>query len=1690
MIKKQLNKISSLYDLWVMTAIFVRGQFVCSQAIEIYLLLTNSLQSLLMVIHPTITQIKDFQINSSIDLIYTFIIRIEIYIFTNYQVKEELIYLFIFGLILISKLGFILLMFILKNHQHSDKFVQLIQHHLPLQIFIRIQSCYQQLLCPIFIIPFNTLILLSIKRSVSLIQAGQTLQYINLTLQIITFVLLQLDQIMICLINRQPITFKMRPMERSKVTESHLIIYIFSTISVILFALMETTQSIAILQCILVCFIQVVAIRNQFANSIYIYRYQEIILYSGHLFQLLFCILKFIENFTYTINYTFLLLNITPLILVYILQNVNQVKTQQFLVLFKSDNTPNIKEVMNVLICILNKCDIGDHYVVIRSSLINYFHSKQCLHKQCSCTTTFYIAEPRQANAITGQIFRNFIFEKISIIQKVINKKSSEFYCNQELLIQYAILLHDFGWTMLAAKAFNKILINDTVNPPINSNANQQFDKTNIQKYNKEMTIRSTTQLYRRLKSLDSQKEKDNANEMKLYFKITLGIIDRVRIIQLFNQTKWNMKASFGSSLQAAQQTFISDSINQYLNYEFIIQTVKQMIINLINSKVSFFSELIKAQKQFSLQKSLKQTNDLCSNLNETENYIKIQFEKYPSIRLQKALTFFLAELYSNYLEANKIYNYSINGDLKFIQNNHSALNLSQQQSAYVILSLNEDLKQLEVQTISNQMLNLIGKPNQLNTCFREILPLFFYQYHPLMVNNFLSTGKSRYYRNFSSNFVNCHDCLVKGIQLCYDTTSVFHHSQLVFVAFIQELVYEKCYIIVDGFDKSFVSLSFNFLQKIGYDDNLITKMVKHKYLNEISIYNIFPLFDEALQKKQEDNRFLVEKLFFFDYLKVRKSTMVEDKEKRMSNLNPIIWKQKEKVLSFIAKLNIFERNHQDFSYYVIEIQDIQQLSGQNNTFEDEIYEQESYISETSNISYSQNCIISQGNDDHPNQIYIQDLNNQASLFSPLTTMLNNNVDQSTRQLQTQMRETPQNQVIDNLLNQYEINESPLKIKRKQQQQTFYNCKFSHLLPYQDKSSIKSQEQNDDRQQQEEQDLHIHQQAQSQSSVASINQSLFYKKYELIEKITSQKPPLKINQFIGFLLIQNLIQMIYFIIILSQMPTDLDNSIVDINMIGLHSDVMAPHDLYFSMRITLSSYQQALSEGFINQTLFKQLTDPYYDNIYQGYLEFKDSLYTQLNNPYLQLFYNDYDMNIRFMKENETSVISKQMTFREVLLVVLQYQFAYAKKYATRESPSGSPFQVFLYANYFDLHDLLTQISDEIFVYSKERSNSVNQKWMIFWLISILIVILANMISFFYYNQYLVQYDKFLYLMDYLSLDRLENEITKLKLMLSQILHDEKMIFDYQFSFEYCQNKVQNGIGNNSQHKKNIKLKRVFKVSRLKPALILLFFCTIFVSYSTLVDQSNQSFFRKYLSTIDFFKLISDLKLRSGGVLMQKEIFYRWDNFTYLTDSDKQKLYILIDEALSIMNQYVLQVNSFDFDQLIVTQTFIDYQTNVLTENLCEVLADNYKAFMYNQCNLAFEGTLKEGTIQTLNYITNQVKAEQAINNFTHRLAYNLYEQEGSQVITRIFIQLNDQLSYGIEEITNVQLQFSKSLSIVYFVIALAGLLLIAKLLRQYLIFQQYLIKKIVNIIPLQILIEDESYERQLRLLLQQQEIV
>lgn len=56
-------------------------------------------------------------------------------------------------------------------------------------------------------------------------------------------------------------------------------------------------------------------------------------------------------------------------------------------------------------------------------------------------------------------------------------------------------------------------------------------------------------------------------------------------------------------------------------------------------------------------------------------------------------------------------------------------------------------------------------------------------------------------------------------------------------------------------------------------------------------------------------------------------------------------------------------------------------------------------------------------------------------------------------------------------------------------------------------------------------------------------------------------------------------------------------------------------------------------------------------------------------------------------------------------------------------------------------------------------------------------------------------------------------------------------------------------------------------------------------------------YLNKYKATTDFFKLIQDLKTSSGSIMLYKEIFMRWDNFSFYSDNDRNRMYKLIENS-------------------------------------------------------------------------------------------------------------------------------------------------------------------------------------------------
>lgn len=59
---------------------------------------------------------------------------------------------------------------------------------------------------------------------------------------------------------------------------------------------------------------------------------------------------------------------------------------------------------------------------------------------------------------------------------------------------------------------------------------------------------------------------------------------------------------------------------------------------------------------------------------------------------------------------------------------------------------------------------------------------------------------------------------------------------------------------------------------------------------------------------------------------------------------------------------------------------------------------------------------------------------------------------------------------------------------------------------------------------------------------------------------------------------------------------------------------MAPHDMFYATKATITTYQRLFRNKEINQATLNELIDPLYDNIDLGYNEMRDNFYDLLSN--------------------------------------------------------------------------------------------------------------------------------------------------------------------------------------------------------------------------------------------------------------------------------------------------------------------------------------------------------------------------------------------------------------------------------------------------------------------------------------------
>ncbi|CAD8049388.1 unnamed protein product [Paramecium sonneborni] len=1167
--------------------------------------------------------------------------------------------------------------------------------------------------------------------------------------------------------------------------------------------------------------------------------------------------------------------------------------------------------------------------------------------------------------------------------------------------------------------------------------------------------------------------QKDNKENEQTKIRIMLSIIEQVQINLVLQQSRIKFEANLGTSLRAANQTLV----RQYLNEFLISQTNQQDLIigmkECVKLKIQFY-EILDSDSGFTFTQLFKKLKETSKYLLKIEKQFYQLFNIAPDLSLQKSFCYFESQIMNNLLAAFKVKQSELN--LKENQIKYRGikdLNHSADVNSYILLSVDENFRTFSIIQTSQNFFKLFGMQFDLSTYnFSDIIPQFYAKYHENSVQNFFHTGQNKFYRNFNYTFIKSHNGLLKQVSLCIDNTQIFKIDKFIFVGLLQSVNTELPILVVDA-QTQIVSFTSKILQAFGINEFYQKQLIEDGVLHQIGILTIIPYFNMLL--KNEINTDIANTFCFF--LKPQYSSetiLTQSSVKKDSNF--FIWKNRDNINCFSIEIKIEKINLQLASYFQLEFISMKQIL--NNDERKKVLEFYKPCLGDTSISKGSKwkgkhlkimSILSFRQERKKNTLKQQDSNLKQSI------LINSNKGQTKNLNQSSIIQ--QNQSLSNLLSS----------KTRNEQEFFKSFNKSFVESDIQNSQVEKEEHSPDKKKNKEQNnTRLNQQVerigQQSSSVAGFYRPFYYNRYYLLEKMSEKKNPKKIDSFLFFFIGQSLIFFIFSSLVMINMTTDMIFIIDNIEMASLHASIMGPHDLFFSMRVTVSSYQQMYREGFLSENQVIQLTDPYYINIRSGYLELKESFYKQLRNVYLQEFFSDIELNLRFMEENEKQLYNMTTSFRESLLTILQYQYDHMRTIEQRQSTSGKPCQIFLMANYFVLHDKVEMITQEIQRWLIETKDATDNKGQIFWIILQVLLIVFGLIGLFNFNLYIKYYDQFLLIFNEFNKKQIYEQLNRYDFIYQQLQQNQDEILKYNFDVELNeQEKSQSQYGRGKTHHFKLLNRNRQQLSRFYVYSIIIFITLVYLIYTSVIYYKQATFLTKYNDTVLLYKMIQDLKLKSGSIYLFKEISLRWNNFTFLTQNERDILYEYIDQSHKIMSQYILLSSTFDSSQYLVgnrfTEKFVDIQKNII----CIEILDQLEEFMQFYCDKSFEGTLLKGLIQSLNYISNSIKVQQQINNFTKRIEIQLYEQEGSQIITRSFFGLSNLFLESVKDTCNELNNFLIYFSLTYLIISAFLIIFIKQIYRQYLINEYHEIRQSLYLIPKESILYDESLERYLR---------
>ncbi|CAK86731.1 unnamed protein product (macronuclear) [Paramecium tetraurelia] len=782
-IKKEDSK---FLDQIVCNMLQLNDSFYCYEPFKIYIFIVSMCQPVFYLYYYDYDQFQEKIPNTTIQQMIFYFFRPEILIFKFFPNLALLIMPYIILVLLfIAKLGII---FNLANE--NQRYLKRQNNPSILNnMLTTFTSYYQQLLCVVLHYPIQTLIISAISNTLKQFQNQNSAYFALLLFGIIIFFIVEIDALLHLFICFPSSNFHIRGFEKSLVTSLDICIYAIELLQIIFFGTINKQEISQFSQIALTLIIALLKITNQLMYQGYIYKSQRITLYFINSMIISYSLYAFIDLKNNSII-------IWPLLASIVFYADYQYQINSIQSIFINTKQP-ITMYVYQLVKFSNNC-YQNEIQPLQNSLIWAQHKAKCSNLNCSCKEpTLNILDVQQANIITEQIFKQFIYTKIKNITKQIHENRNIHNLDAAFYeIAQATLFMRQGFVLIAIKNYNRFL-------------NNSSNDYRVRVISSEKSLTNRAQKKMKQSQADSQIQDIINNQHKKVLKydamnrnFQVSTLKLIKIQYLLRQAQMYLNENFTNAICTAQQLQMSDYLNFYLNSEFQMEDLQKMIIKIIKLKIEFYTYLLQCDAMNS-DKIFAYKMKYFTQVLDLEERLLSKYEAYQSIKLRQMIIFFYSRIYNSYQKAQKFKQINNNQQQRYVFSNQ-VIDFYSDKIMYVLFQLQDDLQNLKIKSHSSNFLKIIGRqPNDHLIQFTDILPDFIREEHPAMVQRFVQTGKARYYRNLSLTFVKQQNGLSKQMEQTFDTVTLLNDNRVVFASVLQDVLEQKgqqmqmdCYLV------------------------------------------------------------------------------------------------------------------------------------------------------------------------------------------------------------------------------------------------------------------------------------------------------------------------------------------------------------------------------------------------------------------------------------------------------------------------------------------------------------------------------------------------------------------------------------------------------------------------------------------------------------------------------------------------------------------------------------------------------------------------------------------------------------------------------------------------------------------------------------------------------------------------------